>query len=904
MANIPSDALVYNGHSYYIYSNVADTWEEAKAYCESLGGHLAVITSDEENTAIFEYIRSKGYSNVVFGFSDAESEGNWTWVNGESVTYTNWEKSYNEPNGGTTENYAMFKETYNDGTWNDCRFNDVINYGSDCNFICEWETEENSWKLNGTTAIYGTASNTLITVSGVKSLDGISLSGKVVTVAQASLGTNKITINDGYTLALANDVDKTSATSKAWSYSNSTATYKQTNTAYYTLAGDKKSITYNKASSKNLVTVSGVKSSSGLSVNGKVVTVAQSALSTNKVTISDGYKLALASDVATPKSTSTSWTHDGTKVTYKSAGTTAGYTITNNAITYSNAKAASALATVNGVKANVNPAVKGKVITLTKANLSSNKVTVNGTGYEFNFAKGDYKKTAITGSAKADLITSRGNNLSIAVGKGNDTVKVFGNATTITGGAGNDVISLTSAAKNNLIVYSNGDGNDIIKGLTADDTIKIAKGTAATSTSGNDVIFTVGKGKITVKDAKDKTFTYIANGVTETYSTVAPSPDDGDPYTIKGKGITLSGSYAEKSFDISEVEGGDTLVTINASLTNGLDITGNEESNYIIGSKGNDTLDGYSGNDTLTGGKGSDVFIYYEGDGNNVITDYEERDTIKILSGSVIPSTLRSDVVLKVGAGSITVKNAAKKEIGVTYIENGAEQGYLNGEKTVIKNEKETAATITANYWKSNFNFSTSTSIATLDASSAAQALTVTGNKLANSIIGSVENDYIDAGAGNDTIFSGDGNDTLYGGKGNDTLQGGDGRDIFIYDSGDGDDFIVDYKANEDTIQIKSGKLSDAYADSEGDVILKIGSGRIRIKDGKGKPITIKDSKGETTTKTYSEKSQSNVWTDDNYELSPNLSSIVQSKSVDYSFVKTSTKLSEENNLIAYTDKK
>ena len=47
MAEIPSDALVYNGHSYYIYSNVADTWEEAKTYCEKLGGHLAVITSAE-----------------------------------------------------------------------------------------------------------------------------------------------------------------------------------------------------------------------------------------------------------------------------------------------------------------------------------------------------------------------------------------------------------------------------------------------------------------------------------------------------------------------------------------------------------------------------------------------------------------------------------------------------------------------------------------------------------------------------------------------------------------------------------------------------------------------------------------------------------------------------------------
>lgn len=47
MDNIPSDAFVYNGHKYYIYSNVADTWEEAETYCESFGGHLAVITNEE-----------------------------------------------------------------------------------------------------------------------------------------------------------------------------------------------------------------------------------------------------------------------------------------------------------------------------------------------------------------------------------------------------------------------------------------------------------------------------------------------------------------------------------------------------------------------------------------------------------------------------------------------------------------------------------------------------------------------------------------------------------------------------------------------------------------------------------------------------------------------------------------
>ena len=43
----------------------------------------------------------------------------------------------------------------------------------------------------------------------------------------------------------------------------------------------------------------------------------------------------------------------------------------------------------------------------------------------------------------------------------------------------------------------------------------------------------------------------------------------------------------------------------------------------------------------------------------------------------------------------ITVQNAAKNKIGVTYTEDGVEYDYLNGEQTVIMNEKKTYATIT-----------------------------------------------------------------------------------------------------------------------------------------------------------------------------------------------------------------
>lgn len=131
------DAFEYNGHYYKIYNN-CNTWEEALRYCETLGGHLATITSAEENDALFNYIKASGYDNAYFGFTDKDNEGEWKWVTGEVVDYTNW--SLGEPNndGNGEENYAEFYYKFTDGTWNDGNFNNGTTNDS-CNFICEWD---------------------------------------------------------------------------------------------------------------------------------------------------------------------------------------------------------------------------------------------------------------------------------------------------------------------------------------------------------------------------------------------------------------------------------------------------------------------------------------------------------------------------------------------------------------------------------------------------------------------------------------------------------------------------------------------------------------------------------------------------------------------------------------------
>ena len=87
--------------------------------------------------------------------------------------------------------------------------------------------------------------------------------------------------------------------------------------------------------------------------------------------------------------------------------------------------------------------------------------------------------------------------VTIDCGAGNDSVyNDVGSYCTINTGLGNDLISLR--AYSSVIIYNSGDGNDKIYGFNGDDTISIVGGTYSTKKSGDNVIVTIGTGKITL----------------------------------------------------------------------------------------------------------------------------------------------------------------------------------------------------------------------------------------------------------------------------------------------------------------------------------------------------------------------------------------------------------------------
>ncbi|MDE6530949.1 MAG: hypothetical protein K2K96_09285, partial [Lachnospiraceae bacterium] len=126
---------LYGGHMYAVYTGPA-TWTEAKAYCENLGGHLAVITSQEEQDFMEEYVLAADIAQRYWigGYSESYPY-DFEWVTGEEFDYDNWREG--EPNSGNElyiEIYGNYVDWY--GYWN--------NHPNECvtkSFICEWEEE-------------------------------------------------------------------------------------------------------------------------------------------------------------------------------------------------------------------------------------------------------------------------------------------------------------------------------------------------------------------------------------------------------------------------------------------------------------------------------------------------------------------------------------------------------------------------------------------------------------------------------------------------------------------------------------------------------------------------------------------------------------------------------------------
>ena len=366
-------------------------------------------------------------------------------------------------------------------------------------------------------------------------------------------------------------------------------------------------------------------------------------------------------------------------------------------------------------------------ITLKDAYATTDKIRINGKATSLKrktIKLTDYSGTlhinrdsiSVVGSAKSDNISNYGDKVTLTSGKGNDNIYNDGDNViidagegddyiinedenaTIIGGKGNDTIDNDSDSKNVLFKYTNGDGNDIIYDFNPNSTstLSIVVGSYSSIKSGDNIIVTVGTGKISLMGAASLSKVNI-KGTKATSTTKTVTNSTKSPVTVGSAVKTINASSRTKAVKIT---GNANANTINGGSKNdsiyggaGNDsILGNAGNDKLYGQAGNDKLYGGKGNDTLSGGKGNDslwgnagkdTFIYANGDGKDVIFGFENDDMLKITGKfSTSYNKSKGEIYFKVGstANAITLKDFSASSFNI----NGTNYK-ISGSKLVKK---------------------------------------------------------------------------------------------------------------------------------------------------------------------------------------------------------------------------
>lgn len=120
----PKNAVKFAGHEYALIEDKV-TWHVAKKRCEEMGGHLATVESDSENSFLLSASQSSKLEPWI-GATDEEHEGVWRWVNGSPFSLTIHKDNFNG-----IQHYLVYHSMLN--TWDDG------DGGARNPFICEWD---------------------------------------------------------------------------------------------------------------------------------------------------------------------------------------------------------------------------------------------------------------------------------------------------------------------------------------------------------------------------------------------------------------------------------------------------------------------------------------------------------------------------------------------------------------------------------------------------------------------------------------------------------------------------------------------------------------------------------------------------------------------------------------------
>lgn len=589
-------------------------------------------------------------------------------------------------------------------------------------------------------------------------------------------------------------------------------------------------------------------------------------------------KFELDSKITKPKEIAESFKEKSGKYTYTAAGNTAGWSLEDDKIVYSESEGGEQFE-LSGIKS--------------RAKLNSDVTVADGVVKVASSALNTSAKDGTT-----IILTDSDNNYTLQLDD-----EILQEATTIEG-AFTELKNgkATYTATHNLSYYE-----PIVANAYTyhkyDAAKKITIGNLKTTATTNDLdaitITEAGDNKFTVKinDAKilnskapsvsaDKGVTYtveVADDLNPTLldadwlvksTNASLKADTSAGYVVKNNKVVYSGkqtgkaqvilSGVDKDANLSApVEG---VITLNATdlgtnaciksnaINCAFELTGDMKGKKFSGTGANDTLkvsasnasiDGGKGDDefnvtgdavTVTGGKGNDnytisgndaVFVYNKGDGVDTV-NYAQGLKVS-LGGTLNPLNVvqnENDIIINLGKNdSITVTNVGdtleilNKNSSQTITKNRLpieENLTFDAKGNAVTLGSAFTGTISSNddVYMSNGKFS---KVSTIDASAVTGEALIVGNAKSNTIIG------------------GTGKTSLTGDKGNDT---------FIYNGGELT--ITDYGNGKDRISLGSYSY-ESFAVDGSDVVISFGDNNsLRLSDGAGKAITFVEGRNAT----------------------------------------------------------